>query len=129
MTKAISSSSAESDSELNKLGNYKLNKLGDQRQNKYDSQFDVSMNEKLINRFQKKTGRTLEKQPSGSRSFESGGLPNNSIDQENIHDKMAKIIETEEDGEINKIRQEAQCRICLGEEEDEEIEENPLISP
>ena len=65
--------------------------------------------------------------------MDSNVSPYNSIDDENlhenIHDKIAKIRETEVDKDFTKIRKEAQWRICLGEEEDEEIEENPLISP
>ncbi|CAI2386840.1 unnamed protein product [Moneuplotes crassus] len=117
---------------IKKLGNCKLNKIEQERIIKYNSQFDVSMNERLLNRLTNRVSRRTE-QLSRSKSIDSNISPYNSIDgesiQENIHEKIAKIRDTEGDKDFNKIRKEAQCRICLGEEEDEEIEENPLISP
>ena len=73
--------------------------------------------------------RQTEQNSMDGKSFDSGGIPNNSIDHENIHEKIAKLAMTTGEQDFNKIRKEAQCRVCLGEEEDEEIEDNPLITP
>ena len=51
------------------------------------------------------------------------------MDPDSVLDKIAKIAMTSGEQDFNKVRKEAQCRICLGEEEDDEIENNPLISP
>lgn len=126
--KETSSNLEESGSELNRLGNYRDKKANGRKSN-YAGQFDVSMNERLISRFTQRANQRTEQISMESKIFDSNGVPNNSIDQENIHDKIAKIQETEQDQDFNKERKEAQCRICLGEEEDDEIEENPLISP
>mmetsp|Transcript_20148 Transcript_20148/g.19787 ORF Transcript_20148/g.19787 Transcript_20148/m.19787 type:complete len:130 (-) Transcript_20148:348-737(-) len=111
LLKAILSSLAECGSKLNKLGNYKLNKIEQERIIKYNSQFDVSMNERLLNRLTNRVSRRTE-QLSRSKSIDSSISPYNSIDgesiQENIHEKIAKIRDTEGDKDFNKIRKEAQ---------------------
>jgi pSer/pThr/pTyr-binding forkhead associated (FHA) protein len=61
--------------------------------------------------------------------FQANAAVNQSTQQEKITEKIAKIVRTSGEHDFKKVRREAQCRICLGEEEDDEVEENPLISP
>ena len=121
----------ESDLKLNRMGNSKNNKLKATRFDNYNSKFDVSMNERLIHRFSQRRGgrHTQQNSIDASSVHSNGGDPNNSIDHDNIQEKLAKMTETLGDQDFSKIRKEAQWRIWLGEEEDDEIEENPLISP
>ena len=70
---------------------------------------DVSMNERLIHRFSQRRGNKHTRQNSiDASSFHSQGIPNNSIDHENIVDKLAKMTETHGDENFNQLRKEAQ---------------------
>jgi hypothetical protein len=121
-------SSVELDSKLNKIGRPK-DKNSKDRFEKYDSKVDVSMTERLVYKFTKRRPSNLTMNSFDSSGFQSFAAPNNSIDHDTIQDKIAKIALTSGEQDFNKIRKEAQCRICLGEEEDDEIDDNPLISP
>lgn len=118
LAKEILSNLAESGSELNKLGNTKA-KGKSARFEKYDQTLDVSMNEQLIHRFSRRK----------SKDIDTLGIPNNSVEQETVVERMAKVTSTSGEMDFKKIRKEACCRICLGGEEDEDINENPLITP
>lgn len=114
---------------VKKLGNNKTKeKL--RRLEQYDATLDVSMNERLLNQFHRKRKGCHSSQNSfDSSAFQTMRAINNSMENENIQDKIAKIAMTSAEQDFQKIRKEAQCRICLGGEEDDEIAENPLISP
>ena len=103
------------------------------RLNKYDVSIDVSMNERLISQISRR--RQSQNPPNASNNlfatsvFHSQVTPNNSIEFETIQDKIAGLVQTSGEHDFKKLRNENQCRICLGNEEDDEIDDNPLISP
>jgi hypothetical protein len=114
---------------VKKLGNNK-DKQKHRRLEQYDATLDVSMNERLINQFHRKRKSDNHSQNSfDSSAFQTIRAANNSLENENIQEKIAKMAMTSAEQDFQKIRKEAQCRICLGGEEDDEIADNPLISP
>ncbi|CAI2386918.1 unnamed protein product [Moneuplotes crassus] len=113
---------------VKRIINCKRNKSSMGRMVKYDPQFDVSMNEMLVNKFTSRVSPQAD-QLSRSKSIESNSIAYGCIEEDTIQEKIAKIQQAKGQEDFDKIRKEAQCRICLGEEEDSDIEENPLISP
>lgn len=107
LAKATLLNSEELDSRLNKIGSiYEKKSKG--RLEKYDSNIDVSMTERLVNRFSKRRKSNITQNSFDSSGFQSHAIPNNSIDHDTLHDKMAKIAMTSGEQDFNKIRKEAQ---------------------
>jgi predicted Zn-ribbon and HTH transcriptional regulator len=115
---------------------FRVRKIGNTRRkrkhrfNQYDVSLDVSMNERLISEINRRRRSRRDTHNSfDSSMFQANAAVNQSTQQEKITEKIAKIVRTSGEHDFKKVRREAQCRICLGEEEDDEVEENPLISP
>lgn len=115
---------------------FKVRKIGNTRTkhrnrfDQYDATLDVSMNERLISEINRRRRSRRDTHNSfDSSMFQANAVGNQLTQQEKIKDKIAKLVKTSGEHDFKKVREEAQCRICLGEEEDDEIEKNPLISP
>lgn len=110
------------------IGSYKHRSKN--RKRNYDHTLDVSMNEKLLHDYSKRS-KSVSKSKSKSidqSNFQQNQTYQDDFEQENIIERLDSI-NTVEKQKIEQIKKEAQCRIWLAGEEEDEADSNPLISP
>lgn len=114
--------------QVRSLGSYKR-KTKANRLDPYDVTKEVSMTERLIRRYSKKPKGPRDTQNSFDSSIFQNHEDRSGGEHSSVLDRLTKLSRKAEAKDIMTKRKDAQCRICLGGEEDEDICENPLISP